>query len=521
MGNTCTKKNENQNFDFQESWKYKGAIYQKQLNRYTKEYQTINIESLNGFIYIKKGKINREIKIEGKTKNRKGKDKKTNYIFYGEEINNQINDNNDYNIDEKIIFKIKGENKFQFNDITIIKYINESTKACGDNIYTINENGRGGPYFLDLHLSNHVEYNKQLNYEKINTCNLELSKLLIQNNPEDILINSLCGMKNLINTCYINSSFQILIHIPEFIKIMRNNSYFEYDNIIKQINNIYDQILEKYKQYKSIINPKSFVNYFKANHYTYNNYSQMDSEMFLEELIWDINIEMGNLGLERNNNLFSNTKNEKEIDFLNYIKESENETYYEINDLFYVYFIHKKKCVKCGYQTYYFDESPGLKLNFEHTKYQSNIDLVQLILDNFQNDIKIKSRILCQNCNICFEVNEETRIAKLPKILILSLQKGNKDNTQKIPWVVDFKENIGIRQIVDIELAKNESARYKIFAINNHLGSTPKSGHYYSQIYLEQLKSWYSFNDEYVNKDSDWNRPKLSNYILFYKQINN
>ena len=63
--------------------------------------------------------------------------------------------------------------------------------------------------------------------------------------------------------------------------------------------------------------------------------------------------------------------------------------------------------------------------------------------------------------------------------------------------------------------------QYKIFAINNLLGSTPKSGHYYSQICLEQLKSWYSFNDEYVNKDSDWNRPKLSNYILFYKQINN
>ena len=68
---------------------------------------------------------------------------------------------------------------------------------------------------------------------------------------------------------------------------------------------------------------------------------------------------------------------------------------------------------------------------------------------------------------------------------------------------------------------KNESARYKIFAINNHLGSTPKSGHYYSEIYLDKLKSWYSFNDESVNKESYFCQQKLNNYILFYKQINN
>ncbi len=322
MGNKITTKYENQNFDYQEKWKYNGAIYQNKLNKYMNEYQTIKIESLKGYIYIKRGKKNREIKIEGKTKNSKGKDKKENYIFYGEEIiNNQINVKRDYDLFEKIIFKIQGENKFQLNYLTINKYNNESTKASADNIYTTNEKGgKDGPYFLDLHLSSHMENNKQIGYEKINISNLELLKLLKLDNPQDILINSICGMKNLINTCYINSSFQILIHIPEFIKIMRNNSYFKYDNIIKQINNIYDQILEKYKQYKPIINPKSFVNYFKSNHYTYNNYSQMDSEMFLEELIWDINIELGNLGFERNNDLFTNyIKTEIEIDFLNYI----------------------------------------------------------------------------------------------------------------------------------------------------------------------------------------------------------
>lgn len=171
----------------------------------------------------------------------------------------------------------------------------------------------------------------------------------------------------------------------------------------------------------------------------------MDSEMFLEELIWDINIELGKLGEKRNNELIDKIdKNEKELKFIKYIDETESETHFEINDLFYVYFIHEKKCKECGYSTYYFDESPGLKLNFENTEYKSKIDIVSLILDNFKNPIEIKSRILCQNCMKSYIIIEKTRIAKLPEILILSLQKGNNENTQKIPWIVEFR-NIGIR----------------------------------------------------------------------------
>jgi ubiquitin C-terminal hydrolase len=137
---------------------------------------------------------------------------------------------------------------------------------------------------------------------------------------------------------------------------------------------------------------------------------------------------------------------------------------------------------------------------------------------NFKDSINFKSRVLCQKCQQSLNIIETTRIAKLPKILILSLQKVNSDNTQKTPWIVKFSEEIGIREIVDIDLIKNESCKYKIFAINNHLGSTPKSGHYFSQIFLEELKSWYSFNDESVSKYSDLS-PNFDNYILFYKQI--
>ena len=509
MGNCSyikSKKEQNENPKIKEEWRYDGNFFEKRLNSFTKQYQLINTDSLQGKIYILDGVNNREIKIKLKGKK---------YEFMGDEIEKPNNLKNE----EKLVFKMRSENGFYFNNVEIIIKSNGITQLKGNDIYIKNNYGYEGPFFLELNLTNHKEYGNFYNYGKINPSNIELSKLINQNDEEDILINSLSGMENLINTCYINSSFQILIHIPQFIKIIRKNKEFQC-TIIKEINDIFDQILEQFKKYKKIINPKSFVKYFKSNHYAFNNYSQMDSEMFLEELLWDINIELGNLGEKRIKDLIPNHKKSlKEIDFLNYIIESENETNYEINDLFYVYFIHEKKCKLCHHKTHYFDESPGLKLNFEQTKYKSKIDLISLIMDNFKQPIEIKSLIVCENCRSCFNIIETTRIAKLPKILILTLQKSNTENTQKIPWIVNFDKNIGIREIVDIELIKNESAKYEIFAINNHLGSTPKSGHYYSQIYLEKLGAWYSFNDECVSPESYWKNPNLNNYILFYKQV--
>ena len=515
MGKSYSKKGEKENLyqNLKESWAYDGNLYQIINNEFQHENQYINLYSLSGKVYIieedKKNKIMIIVKI---------KEKRNQYRFDGDEKSHLKND-----CEEKMSFIISEKQNFQLNTVELTKYNNGGDKLIGDNIYIIKENGaKLGPLFLDLYLK---DYKENIDDTKNNVLNIKvsgfkLSKMLNNNDPEDILMNSWCGMNNLINTCYINSSFQILIHIPQFIKIVLKKQKYGI-KIIKEINDIFKQILKIYKEERPIINPKSFVYYFKSNHYTFNNYSQMDSEMFLEELIWDINTELGKFGEKRTNELFGKgDKNEKELNFTKYIDEIESETHFEINDLFYVYFIHEKKCKECGYSTYYFDESPGLKLNFENIEHKSEIDIVSLILENFENPIEIKSSILCQNCKKSYDLIEKTRIVKLPQILILSLQKGNIENTQKIPWIVKFRENIGIREIADIDLINNTSCLYEIFAINNHLGSTPQSGHYFSEIYLKKPKAWYSFNDESVDNDPDWKVPKISNYILFYKQIN-
>ena len=507
MGNSLkSKKNEIKNAYSLESWHYDGKI--SKLIIYKKNTYIRPMYSLMGKIYLKfiNGKRIIEIKENLISK----------YEFYGEETSYEQEQGN-------IImhFQIANKDDIKLNNISLIKQSNGIGQLKGDKIKMKNEHNAFIDAYLELNLYNHKENNYLF---KINNSNLELSKAIDKKNPKEILENSLCGMKNLINTCYINSSFQILIHIPEFIEIIRKNDDFQ-ENIIEEINKIYNKILEIYKEYRPVINPKSFVKFFKSNHSQYNNYCQMDSEMFLEELLWDINIELGNLRERRTNNP-KNEKTEKtlkEKNFYDYLEKSELETNFQINDLFYVYFVHEKKCENCKYITYYYDEIPGLKLNFKNAKfqyqYQYTIDLNTLIIDNFKDPTIYKSNILCQNCQQSPTIIESTRIAKLPKILICSLQKANNENTQKIPWKVEYKfdKEIGIREIVDIDLIKDNSCRYELFAINNHSGISPRAGHYYSQIFLKKLNSWYCFNDESVDKYLDL-RPNLNNYILFYRQ---
>lgn len=474
-----------------ENWRFIGEI--------NSQYDSsISFGKLSGNMSIRERNSKKEIFIKGLITNKNKKKIKIEKEFSLHGFESRIS--KDKNI---IYFNIKDKYMIFNDDLVMIKDGIETAKISGKFYY----DNKLLKLYLELYL---IKPKKEKSFITISS-GFSLSKLT---DDIDIISNSVCGLKNLGNTCYFNSSFQILIHIPKFVKIIKDNDDFR-ENIIEDINLIFKEILRLKKENMPLINPSKLVNRFKYENQEYNNYFQKDSEQFLEDLLWNINLALGVTDDKRKSIPFNCTTVKEKL-FWDYIKQSEEDTYYKINDLFYVCFVHEKKCEKCGYLTYYFDESCGLKLNFEKIKYKSTIDLYSLIMDNFKNPIRIESSMLCQKCMDCYNIIETTRIAKLPSILILALQKTNDENTEKFPWSVMHNE-IGIKEIVDLDLSKFGKASYEIFAINNHLGHSPRGGHYYSTIFLEKLYSWYSFNDssvEKINKPT----PSINNYILFYKQ---
>ena len=224
---------------------------------------------------------------------------------------------------------------------------------------------------LDKKNVNNLDKNKVNNYNineyadknnNIENFNYSFSKLNIGFNKEeeDIISNSLCGMKNISNTDYINSSLQILIHIPQFVNIIRRNNHIK-KGVIYFINKIFDLIPNKSFR---IIDPTDFIRYFIENNPKYNKGSQHNSTLFLEDLIYNISTELSSLKYGRELNPI-NEKYKMKKEFSEYLMKSDKGTYFEINNLFFVYFIYMGKCRYCNYKIEDFDKTFGINLNFK------------------------------------------------------------------------------------------------------------------------------------------------------------
>lgn len=107
------------------------------------------------------------------------------------------------------------------------------------------------------------------------------------------------------------------------------------------------------------------------------------------------------------------------------------------------------------------------------------------------------------------------KIASLPYILIISLQRINPKTGMKNEANVKFYEGLDLKEIIDTETQRGDCTKYNLFAISNHIGNI-NSGHYYSQIKIKN--NWYCFEDSKVYKigpQIDMNTKEV--YTLFYR----
>lgn len=322
-------------------------------------------------------------------------------------------------------------------------YYSNKPKSLFEANYTSKDNDISKPEMPLYQNSNTQERKKRFSSsvppvkKSINEINYSLS----YNKDCDYLSKSITskifGLKNLGNTCFLNSALQILIHSPLFIKrfledffklkekIIKNTVTYEFFNLIMEINSSDSNVFSPNKFITSFIN--------KCNLFSLG--QQSDSQRFYRNLVNIIEKEIG-----PQNTCIRNT-------FV-------GEIYYENNYSCSSCFCRKKE-KKNSKQIFYDIFAYPIAENSEIAK------MINIAYE-------MKSQISSQKCQCGFYLKLDRSPEVQPnEYLSVNIQKGQLENrTLK-------------NTLITITNLKIKGNIYEVYAINFHSGMSIDSGHYY------------------------------------------
>ncbi|XP_009976478.1 PREDICTED: ubiquitin carboxyl-terminal hydrolase 8 isoform X1 [Tauraco erythrolophus] len=332
---------------------------------------------------------------------------------------------------------------------------------------------------------------------------------------------ALTGLRNLGNTCYMNSILQCLCNAPHLADYFNRNLYqddINRSNFLGHKGEVAEEFGVIMKalwtgQYK-YISPKDFkITIGKIND-QFAGYSQQDSQELLLFLMD---------GLHEDLNKADNRKRYKEEnnDHLDDFRAAELawHKHKQLNEsiivaLFQGQFKSTVQCLTCHKKSRTFEAFMYLSLPLASTSKCTLQECLRL----FSKEEKLtdNNRFYCSHCKTRRDSLKKIEIWKLPPVLLVHLKRFSYDGRwkQKLQTSVDFPlETLDLSQYVIGP--KSNVKRYNLFSVSNHYGGLD-GGHYTAYCKNASKQRWFKFDDHEVSEISASSVKSSAAYILFY-----
>jgi ubiquitin carboxyl-terminal hydrolase 8 len=328
----------------------------------------------------------------------------------------------------------------------------------------------------------------------------------------------LSGLKNLGNTCFINSTLQVLSHTHELNELFKDNIRIN-KNIDAYLFNEWKYLYKLIWNKNTIISPNNFLSTLQAISVKKENdlFSGFQQNDLPEFLIFLMDCFHNALSREINIEIKGTVENDTDkiaLKCYETIKNMYSKDYSEIWSIFYAIQVTELKSVSRGSIVSLIPE-PFFILNLSIPE-KKNVSLMDCFSDFSSEEI-----LENENAWLNEETGEKESVIKrnvfwsLPKILVINIKRYN-NNNRKNQKLVEFP-------LEDLDLSpfiigyKKEEYKYDLYGVCNHSGNV-LGGHYTSYVKTSQ-NNWYLFNDTQVSKvvnPSSIITPKA--YCLFYRK---
>ncbi|XP_008424461.1 ubiquitin carboxyl-terminal hydrolase 2a isoform X2 [Poecilia reticulata] len=340
----------------------------------------------------------------------------------------------------------------------------------------------------------------------------------VQNNSKSA--QGLVGLKNLGNTCFMNSILQCLSNTQSLRDYCLHNSHRRDLNNNSRTNTALMEEFAKLIQImwtstsSEAVSPSEFKTQIQRYAPRFVGYNQQDAQEFLRFLLDGLHNEVNRVTVRPRGTVedFDHLPDEEKGKKMwsKYLEREDS----KIVDVFVGQLKSSLTCSHCGFCSTVFD--PFWDLSLPIAKGYGEVSLMDCMrLFTKEDVLDGDEKPTCYRCKARRRCTKKFTIQKFPKILVLHLKRFSEARrTSKLSTFVNFPmKDLDLREFAS---ENSTNAVYNLYAVSNHSGTT-MGGHYTAYCRNPSSGEWYTFNDSRVTPMSSSQVRSSDAYVLFYE----